>query len=50
MQTRLWLVLAESACCGSVESGGWFYVGVFGRNLTSRREDVFTFNLIFKIF
>jgi hypothetical protein len=37
MQTRLWWSLwwglAESAFGGSLDSGGLFCVGVFGRNL-----------------
>jgi hypothetical protein len=35
MQTRLWWGLAESAFGWSLESGGLFCVGAFGRNLAS---------------
>jgi hypothetical protein len=31
---------------GSLESGGWFCVAAFGRNLTSVAVNVFTFNLL----
>jgi hypothetical protein len=35
MQTRLWWGLAESTFGESLESGGRFCVGAFGRNLAS---------------
>jgi hypothetical protein len=50
MQTRLSWALVESAFGGSLKSGGRFCVLVFSRNLTCRREDVFTFNLLEKKF
>jgi hypothetical protein len=40
----LWLGLAEYAFSGSLESGGRFCVGEFGRNLAS----VALFNLAYK--
>jgi hypothetical protein len=46
MQTRLrwqlWLGLAESAFGESLESGGRFCVGVFGRNLASEAVKMFS--------
>jgi hypothetical protein len=59
---RLWWVLAKSAFGGSLESGGRFCVGAFGRNLASVAVKMFsrlmyflkkfykccTFNAIFK--
>jgi hypothetical protein len=35
MQTRLGWRLTECAFCGSLESGGRFCVGAFGKNLAS---------------
>jgi hypothetical protein len=49
---RLWWGLAVSAFGGRMESDGRLYVDAFGRNLSgfSRREDVFTSNLLNKKF
>jgi hypothetical protein len=44
---RIWLGLAELAFGGSLESGGLFCVGAFGKESSfSRREDVFTVNFL----
>jgi hypothetical protein len=46
---RLWWGLAESTFGGSLESGGRFCVGAFGRKSGfSRREDVLIFDLLFE--
>jgi hypothetical protein len=39
---RLWWGIAESAFGGSLESGGRFYVGAFGRNLASVTVKMFS--------
>jgi hypothetical protein len=39
---RLWWGLTESAFSGSLESGGRFRVGAFGRNLTSVAVKMFS--------
>jgi hypothetical protein len=50
MQKRLWWRLwwgqAELAFGGSLESGSWFLVGVFGRNLASVAVKMFS-NVIY---
>jgi hypothetical protein len=38
----------EVTFLGSLESGSWFCVDAFGRNLACRREDGFTFNTLLK--
>jgi hypothetical protein len=43
----LWWGLAESAFGGSLESGGRFCVGAFGRNLTSVAVKMFSHLIYF---
>jgi hypothetical protein len=38
---RLWWGLSESVFGGSLESGGWYCVGAFGRNLASVAAKMF---------
>jgi hypothetical protein len=44
---RLWWGLAESAFGGSVESGGRFCIGAFGRNLASVAVKMFSHLILF---
>jgi hypothetical protein len=51
MQMRLWWGLTESALGVSLESGSWFCVGAFGRNLASVTVKMFSHSIQFiKIF
>jgi hypothetical protein len=44
---RLWWGLAESAFGGSLESGGLFCVGAFGRNMASVTVNMFFLHSIY---
>jgi hypothetical protein len=44
---RLWWGLAESAFSGSLESGGRFCVGAFGRNMASVAVKIFSNSIYF---
>jgi hypothetical protein len=48
MQTGLWWGLAESVFNGSLESGCWFCVDAFGRNLASVTVKMFSHLIYFK--
>jgi hypothetical protein len=47
MQMKLLWGLAESAFGGSLESGGRFCVGAFGRNLASVAKKMFSYLIYF---
>jgi hypothetical protein len=47
MQMRLWWGLVESAHGGSMETGGLFCVGAFGRNLASVTMKMFSHLIYF---
>jgi hypothetical protein len=42
--------VCKSAFCRSLESGSWFYVGAFGRNLASVAMKVFSYLIYKEIF